>query len=568
MFSISNIRISKKITVVIAFLSIVAAIISATGYFGLSRMSESTKRVDVLGDLSEFTALMSNSLTTINRGEYWIAVVSDPQELRAGLNDIKTHEGRIDVYLSRVRALLIDPNRIAILNKFESTFREYKRSVQETIRLSERHSGKSDLGERGDVFDNIVKSRKYELELSNSIEALGKLISEEGNQVTLDVATEAQNLILLMISVAVIGIISGAVFGNVISRIGLVNPIREVVGVLENLTKNHLDVSVNGVDRKDEIGDIARTALVFRDSLKNAEKMRSNQEEERRQREERAERVVNLTKNFDNTVSEVLSILTGASTEMEATAQAMSSNAEETSAQATTVAAATEEAGNGVQTVAAAAEELSASIGEINRQVVECSRISQVATEEATRSNETIKGLAETSAKIGEVIGLINDIASQTNLLALNATIEAARAGEAGKGFAVVANEVKSLANQTAKATEGITRQINAVQNETEKAVVSIGQIVERIDEVRRFAMGISSAVEEQSAATAEISRNIQQVSAATSDIAVNITSVTQAAGETGAASEQVLSAAHSLFVETNSLKDLVATFLNDVRNA
>jgi methyl-accepting chemotaxis protein len=188
--------------------------------------------------------------------------------------------------------------------------------------------------------------------------------------------------------------------------------------------------------------------------------------------------------------------------------------------------------------------------------------------EQANRTNTQVEGLAEAAQKIGDVVKLINDIAGQTNLLALNATIEAARAGEAGKGFAVVASEVKSLATQTAKATEEIGSQISTIQSATKDSVQAIQEIGKTIAEINQIATTIASAVEEQGAATREIARNVQQAASGTTEVTSNISGVNQAASETGAAATQVLSSAGELAKQGETLRLKVDEFVAKVRAA
>ena len=275
---------------------------------------------------------------------------------------------------------------------------------------------------------------------------------------------------------------------------------------------------------------------------------------------------VQLADNFEANVKGVVEMVSSGSTEMQGAAQSMSSTAEETSRQATAVAAAAEQASANVQTVASAAEELSQSVEEVGRQVEQSNKVAENAVQEAKRTNEKVQGLAEAAQKIGDVVNLINDIASQTNLLALNATIEAARAGEAGKGFAVVASEVKSLAGQTAKATEEIAAQVGAIQSATTEAVSAIQGIGNTIGEISKIATVIASAVEEQSAATKEIATNVNQAAVGTQEVSNNISGVTQAAGETGEAANQVLASAGELSQQAEILRKQVDDFLVEVR--
>jgi len=245
-----------------------------------------------------------------------------------------------------------------------------------------------------------------------------------------------------------------------------------------------------------------------------------------------------LANDFEENVQSLVQIVASSSTELQATAQTLAAAAEETSSQSGTVATAT--------------EELSASVNEIATQVTHSSKIVDEAVNEAKKSEELVNGLVDAATKIGEVTALISDIADQTNLLALNATIEAARAGDAGKGFAVVASEVKSLAAETAKATEEISEQISDIQNVSQTTADAIKNIALVVGQVSEISAAISSAVEEQSAATSEVSSNI--------------VGVQRAASETGEASSSMLDVAKDLSERSEDLQTRVEDFLKDVR--
>ena len=257
-------------------------------------------------------------------------------------------------------------------------------------------------------------------------------------------------------------------------------------------------------------------------------------------------------------LTEASSQLASASEELLSVAATMSANAEETSAQSNTASSASEQVSSGIQTVATNMEEMTASIKEITKNTNESSSKSNQAMQMSKDANDVIQALGDSSLDIGNVIKVITSIAQQTNLLALNATIEAARAGEAGKGFAVVANEVKELAKQTATATEDISRKIEAIQNDSQSAVTSIGSVTEAIAQLNSIAGNIASAMEEQAATTNEVARVVTESTMGVQQITENIQQVSIAAEQTGKGATDMQGAAQNLSSLANSLNNLV----------
>jgi methyl-accepting chemotaxis protein len=221
-----------------------------------------------------------------------------------------------------------------------------------------------------------------------------------------------------------------------------------------------------------------------------------------------------------------------------------------------------------MQSVAAATEELSTSVDEIGKRVRESNRIAEAAVVQAQQTDERIGKLLRAAQQIGDVVKLITAIAEQTNLLALNATIEAARAGDAGRGFAVVATEVKSLASQTAKATDEISNHISGMQGATQESVAAIKEIGATIAQISNIASSIAGAVEQQSTATQEIAKSVQNVAEGTQQTAASIMQVNRGATETGSASEEVLNSASTLSAESARLRTELDRFMANIRAA
>ena len=268
---------------------------------------------------------------------------------------------------------------------------------------------------------------------------------------------------------------------------------------------------------------------------------------------------------FRERVESVLNSVSDAGQTMQSTAVGLLESSEQASQRAQSAVKASSEASANVAIAATAATELSASIGEISEQLSRATEVVRVSVNEAEATNQQIAGLADAAQKIGDVVKLIRDIAGQTNLLALNATIEAARAGEAGRGFAVVASEVKSLAVQTAKATEEIAAQILAVQGSTTTAVGAIRNIAGRMKEISSYTSAVAASVEQQNAATGEISDNVAGAAAGTGTVAAVLSDVAGAATATRSSAETVLSASRSVESAVAKLRGEVETFLGKV---
>ncbi len=382
-----------------------------------------------------------------------------------------------------------------------------------------------------------------------------------------DRSAAAQRSLILQVAL-LIAAIALAIGSMVALRSRVIRPLRHIRDAMLKVAGGDLTSDLALPQRKDEIGALADALSTFRQNAIDKERIEAEQRLQDSRAAQRQQAVEAHIKTFEQQMHERLAALRDASGQMQTTSEGMSDVSSQTNSQARLAAQASSTASTNVQSVAAASEELSTSINDISRQVAHAAAIAGQAVDQAKQTDSTVQGLAASANRIGEVIGLIGDIASQTNLLALNATIEAARAGEAGKGFAVVASEVKSLATQTAKATEEITQQIAAVQKVANEAIEAIKAIGGTIGEVSEVATAIAAAVEEQGAATSEINRSTQQAAQGTRDASDNIVSVTAGADATGHAARDVRTAAEALGTQTRELGNQVNAFLGNIRAA
>lgn len=396
-----------------------------------------------------------------------------------------------------------------------------------------------------------------------------KIQNEERSSGLLDRISARVDLIALGAMATLLAGLGIAVAVPLFVRHAIANPLMRIEGVMKRLAVGDTAGEVPEVSRSGPIGAMARSVLVFRDSIMEAERLRSEKARSQADlvRQRRAD-VQRIAGEFQAAVGNTIEAVSAASAELEAAAASLSDIAENTQMLSVSAAGNFEEASANVRTVAAATDNLGASIVEIARQAEESSRIALQAVEQAKFTDGHIARLSQSASRIGDVVKLISSIASQTNLLALNATIEAARAGHAGRGFAVVAQEVKTLAANTAAATEEIARQVAGMQAATAESVQAIHGINGTIDRTAAIASMILAAVEEQQTSTATIARNLNEATRGTNAVAGSIADVSRGATATDQASAAVLASARSLSGESAKLKREVERFLATVREA
>jgi methyl-accepting chemotaxis protein len=560
---LKNISIAKKITLPILVLLVAFGAVVGTSLIGLQRLSDSAESMaNVQARRLEGILQIEAAVNAASVSEKNSILEEDPERIRGYGAEFDKNVRHAQGSIEGLRKLAESPAREAVVADLAARLKAYETLARKVLAKAEANDNKA-------AFEiSSGEARQARLALASAIEERITVNGRDLDSARELTASTASTAKLVALSVAGAGTVTSLALLLWMISTQVVGPLTRSMETMERLANGDLDNPIEGAERGDEVGKLARSLVVFKEGALERRRLEAAEEAEREAKLRRSAAIERLIEDFENNATDALRTVAAAATELDATAHSMTKVADLTNREAKTAAQAADGTRVNVQTVAAAAEEMAGSISEISGQVSRSAAIAGDAVAEAARTSQTVQNLAEATQTIGGIVTLIQSIASQTNLLALNATIEAARAGEAGKGFAVVASEVKSLANQTAKATEEISAQIAGIQQTTGQATEAIGSITRTIGAINEVTTAIAAAIEQQGAATSEISRNVQSAAAGTQEVAASAEQVTRGAGETGAAAQQVLSASGSLSKESETLRREVETFLAAIKAA
>jgi methyl-accepting chemotaxis protein len=561
----TTLSIAARMTIVFAVIAITQAGITAISIYGLQRSDKDIAdlyqaRLLPVSELARINELMRASEEQLSIG---VIARSSPKFMARYMDRVERNLAEIETLAASYRlhvggsadeALFADwsAKRDALLSK--------------GIRPAMAALSKQDFSSAEDtVLGTAVKEfaaaqTAYEAVLTSAL-ARAKTTHEEA----VERYRFTRNVTLGALAVALL--LSGLLALYV--RRAVTGPLSVISRAMRRLAGGENCVDIPHIGRDDEVGQTAKAAQSFKESLLRIEAMEAEgKEAEARAAEQRKADMRRLANNFETAVGEIAESVFRASGELETSASQLAAAAAASQDLSASAATSSHDASENVLSVASASEQLSVSVTEISHQVQESSRIAQNAVDHARKSDASIAELALAAARIGDVIKLIKSIAGRTNLVALNATIEASRAGISGRGFAVVAEEVKSLAMQTSKATEDIRAHIGAMQAATGESVAAIKEIGMIIGRISEISGSISDAVSQQDTATQEIAQNVNVAAKVTLHVADSMGDVRRAAGEAGAVSAQVLASAKSLAFGGNQLKAELNRFLNEVRAA
>ncbi len=520
---------------------------SATIKARLAKLADGELSVlQALADLRADTHLAFGLLLQAER-------IADPARLTPLRDSFSAARGRLEKSLS----VLTDNETFAGLGKLLAALMETGTGKTSMFAVRQQELEATAASEA-----LLAQNRALTAKLSDAVAAVTRQAETAAQRAAAGTDDIIAHQRVVLIAIAGTSLVIAAMIAILYVGRSVVGRIRCLSSSMRAIAAGDLDAAITSSGH-DEISDMARALAILRDNERAARAAEAQADVERRAMAERQhDALLTLAGGFEAGVKTIVGAVADAAGAMRGSARTMVATTDETSRQAGAVVTASEQSSHSVRVIASASEQLGASIVDINRQVAQSATMTRAAVDDARRTDGIVRSLADGATTIGQVVDVISGIAAQTNLLALNATIEAARAGESGKGFAVVAAEVKSLARETARATEQIATQIGQIQAAAHEAVGAISGIAASIEQVSGFAISIATAVEQQGTATADIAGHVQQAAENAQQVSSNIAGVGEATSTAKAAARDVLGAADNLARQAERLTSEVDGFV------